>query len=89
MKPFFTLDLRSRTHTKHCPVSSTSYDLQSLKLLCPKVYGEMHLQEVFDLSTTLGQGYIKHCPLHHVTYVPAKIEVATTNGQGFTRKFII
>ena len=27
-----------------------------------------------------GQGHIKHCPLHHVTYVPAKFEVATANG---------
>ena len=24
---------------------------------------------------------MKHCPLHHVTYVPAKFEVATVNGQ--------
>ena len=30
----------------------------------------MHLQEIFDL---------KHCPLHHVTYVPAKFEVAMAN----------
>ena len=30
----------------------------------------------FDLE----QGHMKHCPLHHVTYVPAKFEVATTNG---------
>ena len=27
-----------------------------------------------------GQGHMKHCPLHHVTYVPAKFEVATANG---------
>ena len=26
------------------------------------------LQEIFDLALTLGQDYIKHCPLHHVTY---------------------
>ena len=37
----------------------------------------MHLQEIFDL--VLGQGHIKHCPLHHVTYVTAKFEVATAN----------
>ena len=32
----------------------------------------MHLQEfeIFDL----------HCPLHHVTYVPAKFEVDTAKG---------
>ena len=23
---------------------------------------------------------MKHCPLHHVTYVPAKFEVSTANG---------
>ena len=40
--------------------------------------GEMHLQEIFDLSVV--QGHMKHCPLHHVTYVPAKFEVATANG---------
>ena len=39
----------------------------------------MHLQEIFDLTLTLGQGQIKHSPLHHVTYVTAKFEVATAN----------
>ena len=38
----------------------------------------MHLQQIFDL--TQGQGHMKHCPLHHVTYVPAKFEVVTVNG---------
>ena len=32
----------------------------------------------FDLDQ--GQGHMKHCPLHHVTYVPAKFEVAAANG---------
>ena len=40
----------------------------------------MHLQEIFDLTLVQGQDHIKHCPLHHVTYVPAKFEDATTNG---------
>ena len=42
----------------------------------------MHLQEIFNL---------KHCPLNHVTYVPAKFEVATANGYGdaLPRKYII
>ena len=31
----------------------------------------MHLQEIFE-----GQGHMKHCLLHNVTYVPAKFEVA-------------
>ena len=51
----------------------------------------MHLQEIFDLPFTQGQGIMKHCPLHHVPYVPVKFEVATANGKGdaFTRKYII
>ena len=40
--------------------------------------GEMHLQEIFDLTLIQDQGHIKHCTLHHVTYVPAKC--ATANG---------
>ena len=40
----------------------------------------MHLQEIFDLTFTQGQGHMKHCSLHRVTYVPAKFEVATANG---------
>ena len=59
--------------------------LQSLKLICATAYEEMHLQEIFDL--TLTQRLMKHCPLHHVTYVPAKFEIARANGKGdtFTR----
>ena len=37
-------------------------------------------QKVHDLTLTLGQGHIKHCPIHHVTYVPAK--VTTSKGLG-------
>ena len=55
--------------------------LQCLNLLCPRVFGDMYLQEIFDLTLNQGQGHIKHCPLHHVTYVPAKFEVATANGK--------
>ena len=48
----------------------------------------MHLQEntLFDLDMNVAQ-----YPLHHVTYSPAKFEVATSNGLGgdaFTRKYI-
>ena len=57
--------------------------LQSLKLLQPTVK-EMHLQEnlLFDFA---------QYPLYHVTYAPAKFEVAKDNGIGdvFTRKHII
>ena len=51
----------------------------------------MHLQEntLFDLD--LDQNVAKY-PLHHVSYVPAKFQVATSNslgGDAFTRKYII
>ena len=51
----------------------------------------MHLQEIFDLTLTQGQGHIKHCHLHHVTYVPAKLEVALAIdlGDALPRKYII
>ena len=41
----------------------------------------MHLQEIFDLILTHGQGHMKHFPLYQVTYVPATFEVAKANGQ--------
>ena len=46
------------------------------------VYEEMDLQEIFYLNLTQGKGHMKHCPLHHVTYVPVKFEVATINCEG-------
>ena len=66
--------------------------LQSLKLLPPKVK-EMHLQEnaLFDLEVEVTQNVAQY-PLHHVTYVSAKFEVAISNslgGDAFTRKYII
>ena len=42
----------------------------------------MYLQEIYDLTLTQSQGHIKFCPLHQVTYVPAKFEVATAKCQG-------
>ena len=53
----------------------------------------MHLQEntVFDIDLGVTQNIAQH-PLHHVTYVPAEFEVATSNGLGvdaFTRKYSI
>ena len=47
-----------------------------------------------NLTLTLGSMSHKMLPeyLHHVTYAPAKFEVATANGLGghaFTRKYII
>ena len=40
----------------------------------------MHLEEIFDLTLTKGQGNMKHYPLDHVTYVPTKLEIAMANG---------
>ena len=55
----------------------------------------MHLQEnaVFDLDfgVKVTQNVAQY-PLHHVTYVAAKFEVATSNslgGDAFTRKYSI
>ena len=68
--------------------------LWSLILLCPVVKEEMHLQENtlydLDLVVLLIQNVV-HYPSNHVTYAPAKFEVATSNslGDGFTRKYII
>ena len=69
--------------------------LQSLKLLHPTVYVEMHLQENtlfdLDLGVKITQNAAQY-PLYHVTYTPAKFEAATSNsygGDAFTRKYII
>ena len=43
----------------------------------------------FDLGVTQN---VAQYPLHHVSYAPAKFEVAMSNGLGeyaFTRKYII
>ena len=41
---------------------------------------------IFDLGVTQN---IAQCPLHHVTYAPAKFEVANNlGGDKFTRKYI-
>ena len=69
--------------------------LWSLKLLCPMVKEEMHLQENtlydLDLVVKVTQNVVQY-PLNHMTYAPAKFEVATSNSlgeDGFTRKYII
>ena len=56
--------------------------LQSLKLLWPMVK-EMHLQEntLFDLDpkVKITQNVAQY-PRHHVTYAPAKFDIATSHG---------
>ena len=54
---------------------------------------EMHLQEntLFDLHSKVIQNVV-HYHRTHVTYAQAKLDAATSNGQGedaFTRKYII
>ena len=63
------------TNTKRCPVSSTSYDL--FEAAMSNGLGENTFTRNIWFDHTQGQGHMKHCPLHHVTYVPAKFEVAT------------
>ena len=55
---------------------------QNLKLLLPKVYEEMHLQENtlfdLDLGVKVTQNVTQY-PLHHVIYASTKFEVAMSN----------
>ena len=55
----------------------------------------MHLQENvlfhLDVGVKVTQNVAK-CPLHHVTYAPARFEVATSNslgGNAITRNYIM
>ena len=69
--------------------------LQSLKLLCPTVKEEMHLQgkTLYDLDLGVKvTSDVAQYPPYHMTYAPAKFEVAMSNSLGedtFTRKDII
>ena len=69
--------------------------LLSLKLQCPVVKEELHLQENtlygLDLVVKVTQNVVQYTP-NHMTYAPAKSEGTTTNSlgeDGFTRKYII
>ena len=92
-----TFNLGSRSHKMKL---STFYimwpmHLWSLKFICPMVkegQEEMHLQENtlydLDLVVKVTQNVVQ-CPPNHMTYAPAKFEVATSNSlgeDGFTRK---
>ena len=64
-------------------------------LLHPMVKEKMHLQEntlfALDLGVKVTQNVAQY-PLHHVTYLATKFEVAMSKGLGgdaFTRKFNI
>ena len=63
-------------------------------LLHPMVKEKMHLQETtlfdLDLGVKVTQNVAQY-PRHHVTYAPAKFDIATSHGGGedaFTRKDI-
>ena len=56
---------------------------QSLMLLQPMVKEKMHLQEntLFDLNLGVKVTWnVTQYPRHHVTYAPAKFDVATSHG---------
>ena len=66
--------------------------LQGLRFLRQTVHVDMHLQEntlfYLDLGVKVTQNIAQY-PLHHVTYLGTKFEVATFNGLGgdaFTTK---
>ena len=59
--------------------------LHNKKMLRPTVLDEMHLQENISYDLIVGIKVtldITQHPLQHVTYAPAKFEVATSNGLG-------
>ena len=54
------------------------------------VHHPIYLVFMFDLDLGVTQNIAQY-PLHHVTYAPAKFEVAMSNdlgGDKFTRKYI-
>ena len=72
-------------HMKHCRLHHVPMYLQSLRLLRPMV-NEMHLQEntLFDLYPKANgvkvTGNVALYSRHHVTYPPAKFDVAAPHG---------
>ena len=86
-------------HRKCCSVPSTSNDLCHCKIwscYVPQLksldgFTRKTLFDLFDLNPKVTQ-YVTQYPLHHVTYGPAKFQVAMCEGFGadaFTRKCII
>ena len=57
---------------------------QNLMLLHPMVKEKMHLQEntLFDLDLGIKVTQnVAQYPLHHVTYAPAKFDIASSHGE--------
>ena len=67
--------------------------LQSLKLLCPTVKEEMHIQKNTLYELGVKDRYdVSQYPPHHINDTPAKFEVAASNSlveNAFTRKYTI
>ena len=89
-----TSTLGSRSHNMQLSTFYIMWPMQlwSLKLICPMVKEEMDLQGNtlydLDLVVKVTQNVVQ-CPPNHMTYAPAKFEVATSNSlgeDGFTRK---
>ena len=78
----FDLDLKSRTNKKRCPVSSTSYDLCNYKVwscYVKRLGGNAFTRNIwFDLDPRWRSH--EALPSTSCTYVPAKFEVAASNG---------
>ena len=53
--------------------------LQGLRLLRPTVKEEMHYKKIHYSTFDLVAQNVAQYPLHHVTYSPARFEVATSN----------
>ena len=89
---YFTidLDLRLRTNTRPCCVSSTSYYVPAkFEAAMSNGLGGNAFTKIFDLTFIQGQGHMKHCPLHHVTYVPAKLLRPMVKEMHYQKKYII
>ena len=93
-----------KPHRRYCVVSLSKNINPSLVLVqprktCPFITERLLMgckesnqtNKIFDLNPGVTQN-IAQCPLHHVTYAPAKFEVAMSNNLGgdkFTRKCIL
>ena len=62
-------------------------------ILCPMVKEKKHLQKIHYMTLWVKvTPNVVQCPPNHMTYAPAKFEIATSNSLGedaFTRKYII
>ena len=73
-------------HMKCCPELSTSCDLCTSKVWCCYIswLRRCIYKKIHNLTLTLGSGSVTRnvaqYPWHHVTYAPAKFDVATSHG---------